>query len=172
MSCTHIVNDQRWTFPVLHSRKTCTYLKLLWLVAASINYKYSGMRRISPFNNSNLNINRKQTKKQYKAIFLNTKNVCFNIFSLKHALGNRVAWTCEPNHYPFCLSSLISSLSSLKVRRLRWRNKTLMVRHLWNAHTKIHTENDFTHYLGQFSQDLKKSLTKQYHCSKSVDISQ
>lgn len=44
---------------------------------------------------------------RYEWIFLD-----LSVFSLPHAPGNREAWTPEPSSDPFCLSSLISSLSS------------------------------------------------------------
>lgn len=104
-----------------------------------------------------------------------------NIFSLGRAPANRKAQTSEPDCYPFCLSSLISSLSSLKVRRLRWRNKTLMVRHLWNARTEIHPKKQF-HTLTRVVQPgfakshksrvtlLWSCLAKQYQCSGTAEL--
>lgn len=116
---------------------------------------------------------------RYCVYMFGNARVCLNLFSLGRCLGKREAWTCEPNSYPFCLSSPISSLSSLKVRRLCLRNKALMVWHLWNAWTKIRSKSNFTYYTGQFSQRFATShkskdrldflvLSKQYHCSKWV----
>lgn len=102
-----------------------------------------------------------------------------NPFSLGHAQGNREAWTCEPDGHPFCLSSLFSSLSSLKVRRLRWRNKTLMVGHLWNARTNKTTQkNPHSNSLAALQPNVCKVSeiqrsgfllwTKQCRCSERV----
>lgn len=84
------------------------------------------------------------------------------------------SWMCSSKQkgsnltcYPFCHSSLISSLSSIKVRRLRRRNKTLMVRHLWNARTKTHPCNYFTQKPGPFRQDLQSLTNLELHFSWS-----
>ncbi len=67
----------------------------------------------------------------------------WNLDMFQYIFSWTCSWTREPDCYPSCLSSPISSLSSLKVRRLRWRNKTLMVWRLWNARTKTYTKNRF-----------------------------
>lgn len=128
-----------------------------------INHKHSGMRQIyllNWFNDSNgkNNGDKHIHFSAAETVHLKFIYVRFPLQYIFSTLGNGEAWTREPNSFSFCFSSLISSLSSLKVRRLRWRNKTLMVWRLWNARTKMHTKSKFAYYLGQFSQDLQ-SLT-------------
>lgn len=93
------------------------------------------------------------------------ESILWMFFLGKKKQNERVVWTYEPNSYPFWLSSLISSLSSLKVRRLRWRNKTFMAWHPWNAKVNALQKQVHTLSCTVFSQFVESHETNIYFFS-------